>query len=124
MLPSMGERNEKMWHNREVKKMAWEQRRNGARYYYRSRRVDGKVHKEYFGRGPRAEQAAKEDARRRAEKKACRKRRQQFDDAIAPLAEVERRLEPLVAAALLTTGFYKHHGSWRRRRHAGNENKT
>ena len=37
--------------------MGWEK----GRYYTRTRRVDGKVVREYFGCGPEAERAARED---------------------------------------------------------------
>ena len=36
--------------------MAWEERQNGHQYFYLSRRLpDGRIHKEYFGKGLRAE---------------------------------------------------------------------
>ena len=43
--------------------MGWERRAGGGRYYYRGRRTpDGRVVKQYLGRGERAEAAAAEDA--------------------------------------------------------------
>ncbi len=40
--------------------MPWEMRRNGRRYFYRGRRINGRVVKEYYGCGPLAELAARE----------------------------------------------------------------
>ncbi|QDS98167.1 hypothetical protein [Adhaeretor mobilis] len=45
--------------------MAWENRGNNNRYYYRGRRVDGRTVKEYLGSGEAAERAAAEDEQRR-----------------------------------------------------------
>lgn len=57
--------------------MPWEQRGKN-RYYYRREMIDGKVVRTYFGRGPAAEQAAAEDAAKRAIFELERQRRRQF----------------------------------------------
>ncbi len=45
--------------------MAWETRNGRGRYFYRTRRIKGRVVKEYVGTGPAAEAAALEDAQAR-----------------------------------------------------------
>jgi hypothetical protein len=52
--------------------MAWETRgAKGVTYYYRSRRdANGRVVKEYLGRGEKARAAAKADCERRAQKES------------------------------------------------------
>jgi len=42
--------------------MSWDAKReDGPRYYYRSRRIDGRAVKEYVGTGPLAEMASRMD---------------------------------------------------------------
>jgi hypothetical protein len=48
--------------------MGWEKRERGGLYYTRSRRVDGRVVREYFGTGPLAEIVALEDDLERLQK--------------------------------------------------------
>jgi hypothetical protein len=101
--------------------MAWERRRNGQRYYYRGRRVGGRVVKQYVGRGPAAKKAAEEDVAQRVERQAHRQedslRRQQFQAAGCLLSDMHKQGADLLEAALLSAGLYRHHrGAWRRRR--------
>ena len=101
--------------------MAWENRRRGnRRYYYRSRRVDGRVVKEYVGRGPAAELAAEQDAdaraKRDAQRTAERGHRHQHEAAVNRLAGFAEWCDMLVAGALLVAGLHNHRGEWRRRR--------
>ena len=99
--------------------MGWERRRNGA-YYYRAKKVDGRVVKEYVGAGPLAELLAAHDARERAERLAAaearrveRARLAGVDDA----AEVSHEaVEVLLRASLGLAGYHLHQrGEWRRR---------
>lgn len=104
--------------------MGWE-RRGSQRYYYRSRRLPcGKVVKDYFGRGPAAEQAAREDAEKRQERERCRQRRKRLDQAIVPLKAVEEHLDALVTATLLANGYDRCNSAWRRKRNGSNHGKT
>ena len=76
--------------------MAWE-RRGKHRFYYHSRRVNGRVIKEYFGRGPMAEAAAALfEARREAQRHAKQRRQdakrtlQAADEAVDRLRDATR----------------------------------
>ena len=98
--------------------MAWE-RRSGGLFYYRGRRIAGKVLKTYLGRGTAAQAAALADERRRAERQAER---------VAWLCEVARveqarmlseehksQCQLLAEAILLAGGCHRHkRSSWRR----------
>ena len=102
--------------------MGWETRRRGGRYYTRSRKVNGRVVREYVGTGLAAELAAEQDAAERRERAAARERARQIESrdapAVAALAELGRVLDGLAAAVLIGAGYRRHHrGEWRRRRH-------
>jgi hypothetical protein len=109
--------------------MGWEQR-GGRSYYYRSRRVGGRVVKDYVGTGLAAEQAAFGDAdrrRERAEARAAEQRRLGAEQArSAPaealLAELDAALDAATAAAFYAAGYRRHdRGAWRKRRHGREE---
>lgn len=103
-----------------IRNVAWEER-GGRRYYYRSRRVGGRVVKEYIGSGPGAELIADaEEAARRSERarreaeKAERERLEAFDQEIAGACEA---IELVARAALVDAGYRQHkRGEWRLRR--------
>lgn len=98
--------------------MAW----NNDRYYTRSKRVNGRIVREYVGTGPHADLVAKLDAlnreRRaieRAEARAAEDRiigdeqaREQLVDDLDNLADL------VAAAALLEAGFHLHKREWRK----------
>jgi hypothetical protein len=97
--------------------MAWER----GRYYTRSRRVNGRVVRQYLGRGPEAHLAAALDARRRQEREAGRlalqaeAERQRAVDL--PLRAFARLTDLLAGAALVLAGFHRHdRGPWRKSR--------
>ena len=101
--------------------MAWETRERGGRYYTRSRKVRGKVVREYVGTGPRAELAAAEDALHRAARARAaqdrRGERERWADLEAPLAQLDGLGDALLAAVLLAAGYHRHdRGVWRQRR--------
>ena len=100
----------------------WDERGN-KRYFYRHVRIGGRPRRQYAGAGPAAELLAAEDAQRRAERRACAEARRQeqarcraVDGLVLQLFE----LAGLIAdAALVTRGYHKHGGEWRRLRSDG-----
>ena len=103
--------------------MAWEQRERGGLYYTRSRKVDGRVVREYIGTGPLAELAAEADARERRrreeEAEAWREERERMEALEAPIEELCEAAELLSEAALYAAGYHRHNrGEWRKRRGA------
>jgi hypothetical protein len=106
--------------------MGWETRRGRGHYYTRSRKVNGRIIREYVGTGLVAELAAQQDAEERAEKLAERDRLQhevaRWAATTAPLTELSRLLDGLTAATLIAVGYHQHHrGAWRKRRHGTHE---
>ena len=100
--------------------MGWETRQRG-RYYTRSKKVHGRVIREYVGTGLVGELAAAADARARAERQAqqaaWRAECERIELAIAPLEEFYDVVETLARASLLLAGYHRHHrGEWRRKR--------
>lgn len=101
--------------------MGWETRLHGGRYYTRSRRVNGRVEREYVGAGSVGELAAELDAidREHRLKRAAvtRQRMQASTDADNLLASLEQITENLGRAALLLAGYHQHNrGNWRLRK--------
>lgn len=101
--------------------MAWERRDRGGLYYTRSKKVNGRVEREYIGGGVFAEIAALLDAekRRRREIGAAvwREERADMEDLDSRVEEFCEGVEDIACAALLVAGFRKHkRGEWRRKR--------
>jgi hypothetical protein len=102
--------------------MAWESRGGAGRYYTRSRKVGGKVVRQYVGTGPVAELAAALDRAIRADR-ADRTRR--WKAALAAVTAAQTALteflsaaDTLTRAALAAAGFHRHdRGEWRCRTH-------
>jgi hypothetical protein len=99
----------------------WEKRERGGLYYTRSRKVGGRVVREYVGTGPLAKLVAEMDAleRRQREKEAEawqveRGRVETLDEPTEGLCEAT---ELLTRATLLAAGYHQHkRGQWRKRR--------
>ncbi len=96
--------------------MGWEK----GRYYTRSRKVNGRVVREYVGGGEVGALAAQLDAiereRREWERESWRKEKEEmeaFDDSVA---KVCRMADIIAKAAMIAAGFHRHRGEWRRRR--------
>ncbi len=99
--------------------MGWETRANG-RFYYRKRRVNGRVISEYVGNGDVAEALAMLDEHDRqhrqraaAEWRAIVDADRRHDD---DLAAVDALVKSAVAAVMLANGYHTHKRQWRRQR--------
>jgi hypothetical protein len=102
--------------------MGWETRQRGGRYYTRSRKVNGRVVREYVGTGRFADLAAAQDVAEREERSVAmaslRKEQERLAPAEMALAELDVVVEDLARAALVGAGYHRHHrGAWRKRRH-------
>ena len=98
--------------------MGWDK---GGRYYTRSRRVNGRVVREYVGGGVAGALVAQMDAiereRRETERQCARIEREEVEALDAPLAELDELVDLLARAALAAAGYVQHHrGEWRKRR--------
>ena len=101
--------------------MAWETRKGSGRYYTRSKKINGRVIREYVGTGLAGELAAAADARarvkREAEKEAWRAEKERMEAALAPFEDFYDGVETLVRRSLILAGYHQHHrGEWRRKR--------
>ncbi|WP_169973115.1 hypothetical protein [Tautonia rosea] len=99
---------------------------NRSRYYYRSRRENGRVRTEYVGSGQAAELIATLDLsdreERQAEREAERAEREAAEREERELADWFGRVEAVAEAALIAAGFHRHNrGEWRRRRDGQDE---
>jgi hypothetical protein len=100
--------------------MGWER----GRYYTRSRKVNGRVVREYVGTGRVAELAARMDAGKREQRLLVnldvRRQKDELASLGADLDAVEEMTDLVARAALLAAGYRRHNrGEWRRRRERG-----
>lgn len=101
--------------------MGWETRERGTRYYTRSRKIGGRVVREYVGSGTLAELVAQQDASTRAAR--CRELAAKREEKGKETA-IERDLVSYYAAVtqvlqqhMEAADFHQHaRGEWRRRR--------
>ena len=100
--------------------MAWESRRNKS-YYYRKRKVGGKVVSEYIGAGysgllaeQLTERVKAEAEQKRREWQAIRDEQQRLDKMVNDFGQ----LATAYADALLLVNGYRQHkrGEWRKKR--------
>ena len=101
--------------------MTWETRGVHGPYYTRSRRVDGRVVREYVGRGPLAEIIAQADeAEREARRLERRREREQMEqdrELDQLFSAYSAGVDELLRGVLEAAGYYRHkRGEWRRRR--------
>jgi hypothetical protein len=101
--------------------MGWEKRERGGLYYTRSKKVGGRVIREYVGGGTLGHLTALQDAqeRRQREEEAAswKQERERLEALVAPVEQLCEATEILYRAALLSAGFRRHQrGEWRRKR--------
>jgi hypothetical protein len=101
--------------------MAWEKRERGGLYYTRSKKVNGRVIREYVGGGALGEVSARMDAeeRRHREEEAAhwKEERERLEALDGLTKELYEAAEVLAKAALLAGGYHQHkRGEWRKRR--------
>jgi hypothetical protein len=105
--------------------MAWEKRKRGSTYYTRSKKVNGKVIREYVGGGGGlggriGEIAAGCDELRRIERELevlrRREEREKLEVLASPVLELCEATEVLLRAYLVDSGYRRVQGHWRRRR--------
>ena len=103
--------------------MGWEK----GRYYTRSRKVNGRVVREYVGGGEIGALAAQSDAiereRREWERESWRLEKEEIDVFDASIATVCEMADIIAKATMVAAGFHQHRGEWRRRR-GRKENRT
>jgi hypothetical protein len=97
--------------------MGWDK----GRYYTRSKKVNGRVVREYVGTGRLADLVARMDAlerqQREAERAARQAERAELEALDAPLNELNDLADLVARAALVAAGYHRHkRGEWRRRR--------
>ena len=97
--------------------MGWDR----GRYYTRSKKVGGRVVREYVGCGRVAELAAQLDEltreQRRLDALALRDEKEELAGTDAGLKELAITTDLIARAALLATGYHQHkRGEWRKRR--------
>lgn len=100
--------------------MSWETRSNGKRYYTRSRRVGGRIQREYVGGGTVGELVSKLDEidreSRLLEAELIRLARQQAERMDESLADFEELAENIGRGLLIVAGYHQHNRSeWRKR---------
>ncbi len=101
--------------------MSWE-KRNGttSKYYYRSARVDGRVTKQYVGRGqdPVVQVIAKGDRLDQTEQAASveevRREQSEFQELQTLLLTLAKRVHQGLRICLLAEGFRRQKGEWKR----------
>ena len=96
--------------------MAWETRKGRGQYYTRSRRIKGRVVREYYGTGLVGSLIAQVDAERRVKREEQRRKQQRVEAMDRPLDELDAICTSLMHLALHAAGFHRHRrGEWRKR---------
>lgn len=100
--------------------MGLETRERGGVYYYRKRRIGGRVVSEYVGGGDLAcianARAEIAKSRQNADRKLQREEREGAAATDKTLAALSGVIDTLVSATLVMQGYHKHKGEWRCRR--------
>ena len=95
--------------------MSWERRRNRW-YYTRSKRVNGRIVRTYFGRGPEAEAAAAEDEQRRQRRLENKQKWAQRAELEAQIDEYDELVMLVVRVEMAVKGYHYTRGEWRKHR--------
>jgi hypothetical protein len=96
--------------------VGWEQRNGRGCYYTRTRRVNGRFVRQYFGAGPAGHLAAAEDGLKRESRRREAEEGQRLRDADRALSSFCGQVERLARAALVVAGYHRHHRcEWRRK---------
>lgn len=108
--------------------MAWESRNGRGRYYTRSRKVNGRIVREYVGSGELAELLAEQDEiqreARRLQAEAWQKEKARLQAEAQAVAALCAEVDLLASAVLLEAGFYRpDRGQWRQKRSWSNDKK-
>ena len=101
--------------------MPWENRGQKS-YYYRAKKVRGKVIHTYCGTGERAELEAEKDARLRAQREEERRlvqaQKQRWTEILNTARPLDDLTTLLVRASLYAAGFHEQTRHWRQRQSA------
>ncbi|QDU89491.1 hypothetical protein Pla175_28820 [Pirellulimonas nuda] len=95
--------------------MPWRTRRNGARYFYESIRVNGATRDVYWGAGPEAQQRAAEIEAQKLHRRRATELTRTLRARSAAVRRANQQLKNQVTQAALAAGFQKRHGRWRTR---------
>ena len=100
--------------------MSWEKRANGNRYYTRSRRVGGRIQREYVGNGAVGEVVARLDnidrELRLLDAESIRQTRRQTERMDESLAGFDELADNIGRGLLIVAGYHQHNrGEWRKR---------
>lgn len=107
--------------------MSWDKRERGGKrgYFYRSIRRGNRVVRVYLGRGPEAEEAARQIEQRRRDQQAQREgMHAEITDLGAAdqcLRDLQEAVHLIVSAMLTGAGYYKRRGEWRKQRQKGED---
>ena len=101
--------------------MSWEQRQNGGWYYTRSRKVNGRIVREYVGGGLVGQLSAELDDEERAQREETRRQRQSEREMLDELEQMASScldtVRGQVKSELTAAGYHQHkRGEWRRKR--------
>ena len=101
--------------------MGWEMRGGHGPYYTRSSRVNGRIVREYVGKGLMGELASAMDERDRtvqqAKSEALKTQTTELDRIEEMLVAVCSTADEITILSLQSAGYHRHHrGEWRKRR--------
>jgi hypothetical protein len=92
----------------------------GRRNYYKSERDGGRVKTTYFGAGESGLLISLLELEDRAEREAEREKRraekEEFETEESAVAEWFDDVQAVADATMITAGYHKHKGKWRRKR--------